>query len=141
LLRRAGEWFERVGVPYELARTKALLAQVLPDGDAALAEAIASAEHLFGPEAAVQPQPERPDDRASGPGTPAGLSPREREILVRLAEGRTNQEVAEELVLSLRTVERHVSNIYLKLGFEGRTARAAAVSFAHRAGLAGRLPD
>jgi DNA-binding NarL/FixJ family response regulator len=63
------------------------------------------------------------------------LSPREREILSLVADGRDNSEIADRLVLSQRTVERHVSNIYLKLGLEGRTARAAAVAWALRNGV------
>ena len=56
------------------------------------------------------------------------LSPREREILLLAAEGLDNQEIAHRLTLSVRTVERHMQNAYLKLGLTGRTARAAAVA-------------
>jgi pimeloyl-ACP methyl ester carboxylesterase/DNA-binding CsgD family transcriptional regulator len=56
------------------------------------------------------------------------LSPREREVLDLCAEGRTNEEIADALTLSPRTVERHLSNIYLKLGVSGPTARTAAVA-------------
>jgi DNA-binding NarL/FixJ family response regulator len=63
------------------------------------------------------------------------LTEREREILRLIGEGIDNREIAERLVLSHRTVERHVSNIYLKLGLEGRAARAAAASYAVRSGL------
>jgi pimeloyl-ACP methyl ester carboxylesterase/DNA-binding CsgD family transcriptional regulator len=56
------------------------------------------------------------------------LSAREREVLHLAAEGRSNAEIAEALVLSVRTVERHLSNAYLKLGISGRTARTAAVA-------------
>jgi pimeloyl-ACP methyl ester carboxylesterase/DNA-binding CsgD family transcriptional regulator len=56
------------------------------------------------------------------------LSVREREILRLAAEGRSNAQIAEALVLSVRTVERHLSNAYLKLGISGRTARTAAVA-------------
>ena len=44
------------------------------------------------------------------------------------AEGRTNEEIAAAWRLSSRTVERHLSNVYLKLGVTGRAARAAAVA-------------
>ena len=47
-----------------------------------------------------------------------------------LAAGRTNQEIADDLVLSVRTVERHISTIYEKLGLKGRTARASAAAIA-----------
>lgn len=62
------------------------------------------------------------------PGTDAAdLSAREREVLLLAAEGLDNQEIADRLTLSVRTVERHFQNVYLKLGLSGRTARAAAV--------------
>ena len=50
------------------------------------------------------------------------LSPRELDVLALAAEGRTNDEIAEALSLSVRTVERHLSNIYLKLGLTGPAA-------------------
>ena len=56
------------------------------------------------------------------------LSPREREVLDLCADGRTNEEIADALTLSPRTIERHLSNIYLKLGVTGPTARTAAVA-------------
>jgi len=56
------------------------------------------------------------------------LSPRERDVIRLAAEGRTNDEIAEVLTLSVRTVERHLSNTYAKLGLNGRVARAAAVA-------------
>jgi len=46
----------------------------------------------------------------------AALTPREREILVLMAEGRSNQGIADRLVITLRAVERHVSTIFNKLG-------------------------
>lgn len=56
------------------------------------------------------------------------LSPREREIIGLAAAGFSNAAIAERLVLSVRTVERHLSNAYLKLGISGRAARTAAVA-------------
>lgn len=55
-----------------------------------------------------------------------GLSAREAEVLGLLTEGLTNQEIAAQLALSVRTVERHTENIYAKLGVRGR-AEAAAI--------------
>ena len=60
----------------------------------------------------------------------ADLSPRELEVLELVAAGLTNEAIAERLFLSVRTVERHLSNIYAKLRLSGKAARAsAAVSF------------
>ncbi|GAB3689133.1 hypothetical protein GCM10028814_30640 [Angustibacter aerolatus] len=56
------------------------------------------------------------------------LSPRELEVLRLAAAGRENQEIADELCLSVRTVERHLQNVYAKLGTSGRSARTAAVA-------------
>ena len=63
------------------------------------------------------------------------LSDREREILGYVARGLRNGEIAEALVLSPRTIERHISNIYAKLGLSGSAARAAAATEAFRLGL------
>jgi pimeloyl-ACP methyl ester carboxylesterase/DNA-binding CsgD family transcriptional regulator len=65
---------------------------------------------------------------ADAPAGVEGLSRREREIVGLAAAGRSNTEIARELGLSARTVERHLSNTYLKLGVSGRTARTAAVA-------------
>jgi pimeloyl-ACP methyl ester carboxylesterase/DNA-binding CsgD family transcriptional regulator len=56
------------------------------------------------------------------------LSHRELEVLALVAEGLSNEEVAARLYLSVRTVERHLSNIYAKLRVSGKAARAAAAS-------------
>ena len=58
----------------------------------------------------------------------AGLSGRELEVLRLAAEGRTNLEIGDAMTLSVRTVERHLSNAYDKLGVSGKAARAAAVA-------------
>jgi DNA-binding NarL/FixJ family response regulator len=61
-----------------------------------------------------------------------GLTDRELEVLRHLAAGVTNKEIAAELVLSVRTVDRHVSNIFVKLGV---SSRAAATAYAHEHGV------
>jgi DNA-binding CsgD family transcriptional regulator/tetratricopeptide (TPR) repeat protein len=67
-------------------------------------------------------------------GEAFGLTPREREVLALVADGRTNRQIADELFISEKTASVHVSNILGKLG-AGNRAEAAAI--AHRAGLAG----
>jgi non-specific serine/threonine protein kinase len=62
----------------------------------------------------------------------AGLTVRELEVLRLVAAGMSSNRIAEELVLSVRTVERHISNIYLKLGVR---SRAQATTYAHRHAL------
>ena len=54
------------------------------------------------------------------------LSGREREVMRLVAEGLNNEEIAARLFLSVRTVERHLSNVYVKLRVSGKAARAAA---------------
>jgi non-specific serine/threonine protein kinase len=62
----------------------------------------------------------------------SGLSKRETEVLRLLAQGQSNSEIATELVLSVRTVEKHVANIYMKIGARGR---ADAATYALRHGV------
>ena len=69
---------------------------------------------------------------AGGPAVAGRLSPREVEVLRLVAEGMTNREIAEALVISERTVINHLSNIFTKTGAENR---AGAAAFAFRHGL------
>ena len=73
--------------------------------------------------------PEQPS--ASGPEHPAGLTPREVEVLGLVATGLTNAQVAQRLFLSPRTVQRHLNSIYHKLGVSSRTA-ATRFAIEHR---------
>ena len=70
------------------------------------------------------------DRRASTGDAPdlRSLTARERDVLRECAEGRTNEDIAVALTLSPRTVERHLSNVYGKLGLSGTAARAGAVA-------------
>jgi DNA-binding NarL/FixJ family response regulator len=78
------------------------------------------------------PNIERPS-RAQGPtattGAPDALSRREVEVLRLVASGKSNQQIADELVISLNTVARHMSNIFDKIG---AVNRAEATSYAYR---------
>ena len=65
--------------------------------------------------------------------TAAGLTPREVEVLRLVATGKTNRAIAAELFLSEKTVARHVSNIFTKLGV---SSRAAATAYAYQHDLA-----
>ncbi|NLG22539.1 MAG: helix-turn-helix transcriptional regulator, partial [Actinomycetales bacterium] len=72
----------------------------------------------------------REAERLLGGGLPDGLTAREAEVLRLVAAGRTNPQIAQELVLSEKTVARHLSNIFGKIGVASRT-EAAAYAFAH----------
>jgi DNA-binding NarL/FixJ family response regulator len=68
---------------------------------------------------------------AGEPAAPAGLpelSDRELAVLELVADGLSNEEIAAPLVISVRTVERHLSNVYAKLRLSGKAARAAAAA-------------
>jgi DNA-binding NarL/FixJ family response regulator len=67
---------------------------------------------------------------STGPIVHDGLTAREMEVLRLVASERSNREIAEELVLSVRTVERHVTNLYAKIGARGK-ADATAYAFRH----------
>jgi DNA-binding CsgD family transcriptional regulator len=66
---------------------------------------------------------------------PEALSHREVEVLSLVADGCSNQEVADALALSIRTVERHLGHIYDKLGANGKSARAVATAYGIANGL------
>jgi DNA-binding CsgD family transcriptional regulator/Flp pilus assembly protein TadD len=124
-------WSE-VGSPYEAARARVLIARALrdlDDEDSAAAELDAARRTFV--ELGATPAAEQVD-RLLRRALPGGLTEREVEVLRLVAEGKSNPEIARVLVLSPKTVERHVSNIFTKLDVSSRTAAAA---YAHEHGL------
>ncbi len=69
---------------------------------------------------------------------PDGLTAREAEVLGLLAAGKTNKQIAARLVLSVSTVQRHVANVYAKIGAHGR---AEATAYALSRGIARARPE
>jgi DNA-binding CsgD family transcriptional regulator len=120
LLREAlGTWV-RARAPYEEARTRVLLAdacRAMDDRESADRE-VDTARTIFESLGAVP-------DLARLTDSDELLSPRELEVLRLVATGATNRAIAEKLVLSERTVDRHVSNIFGKLGVSSRAAATA----------------
>lgn len=139
-LRRGAARWQEVGAPYEAARTRLLVAQAcreLGDRDAADMEFDAARTVLtqLGALADLADLADLGDLATSVPSAPPAdgrLSPRECEVLRLVATGATNRAIAERLVLSEKTVARHVSNIFGKLEL---TSRAAATAYAYEHGL------
>jgi DNA-binding CsgD family transcriptional regulator len=126
-LSAAGEVDEATAAAYEAVELAATMGAV-PLHDEI--EALIRRARLRAP---ASPQPVQDAGRAAEEGEHFGLTVREREVLRLVADGRSNSEIAEELVISRKTASVHVSNILAKLGVSTRV-QAAAV--AHRRGLA-----
>jgi DNA-binding CsgD family transcriptional regulator/uncharacterized protein HemY len=133
-LERAVAAFTRLEIPYEAARTRLLLAGVLAgsDPETAVVEASTAHDTLTGLGAA------READAAAallrdlgvrlGPGRRGDadqLTHREQEVLMLLGEGLSNQQIADRLFITRKTVEHHVARVLTKLGLPGRAAAAA----------------
>jgi DNA-binding CsgD family transcriptional regulator len=134
-LRRAGALWQELRLPYEGARARmayGLAMRAAGDEDGARLElraALAAFERLgaAGDAAAAS-------DLLGGPKElPRGLTAREAEVLRLVASGKTNRDIAVELVISEHTVARHLQNMFVKLGV---ASRAAATAFAYEHGLA-----
>jgi DNA-binding CsgD family transcriptional regulator len=127
--RRAWELWHELGSPYEAARARLLMGtcfRAVGDEESATT-ALLAARQTF-EELGAQPQMIEADKLLQH--TVGGLTRREVEVLRLVAAGRSNPEIARELVLSEKTVARHLSNIFTKLDVSSRTA-AAAYAFAH----------
>jgi DNA-binding NarL/FixJ family response regulator len=129
-LRRAGALWQQLEVPYEAARVRALVGRAcraLGDEETAARELRAARETFrrlgAGPDAAALAEPDRSAETH-------GLTARELQVLRLVAAGATNRSIAAQLILSERTVDRHVSNILAKLRVSSRAA-ATAYSYEH----------
>ena len=136
-LEDAVDLYASCEAPYERARARLALARVLLElGSDDRARAEASAARDAFPEldarrdAALAARLAEP--RSDGDGRSSPLTKRERDILALVAAGKSNREIASELVISQHTVHRHVANILRKLG---EPTRAAAAARAARDGL------
>jgi ATP/maltotriose-dependent transcriptional regulator MalT len=130
-LREAAGFWREIDAPYELARTQVLLGSACAaagDQDAATME-FGAARDTF-TRLGAWPELEALDMLTRG-GRVSTLTVREQQVLRLVARGETNRAIAAELVLSERTVDRHVSNILGKLGVSSRSA-ATAYAFQHR---------
>ena len=129
-LRKSVQAWQGLGCAYEIARCQILLGRALRalgDEDSAVAElkaAVATFDKL-----GAKPS-RREAEQLLRPVLPGGLTAREVEVLSLVASGRSNLQIAEALVLSEKTVARHLSNIFTKIGVPSRTA-AAAYAFEH----------
>lgn len=133
-LRQALELWQDVRAPFEAARARVRLAEAfhrLGDHDTAGLE-LEAARRVF-EEVGAAPSLADLELRGAVPtadAAPGGLTPREVEVIRLVATGATNREVADELVISDKTVGRHLSNIFTKLGVSSRSA-ATAWAFEH----------
>ena len=131
-LRRAWTAWRELDAPYEAARVRVLVGlacRALGDEDTAEME-LDAARAVF-EQLGAAPDLARVDSlaRRASPGGTHGLTPRELQVLRLVTAGRTNKAIAADLVLSERTVDRHVSNIFTKLGV---SSRAAATAYAYQ---------
>jgi DNA-binding CsgD family transcriptional regulator len=127
-LRRACQLWQQVQAPYEVARVQVLMGlacRAVGDQDGAALE-LAAARAAF-TQLGAAPELARLDALAAGAAgaDPTGLTRRELQVLRLVAAGKSNRSIAAELVLSEKTVARHVSNILTKLGLPSRSAATA----------------
>lgn len=133
-LRRAWQLWQALDCPFEAASARRLLGLACRDaGDEEGAElAIGAAQAEFERLGAGLEAARTIELLGDGTGLPAGLTEREAQVLRLVAAGKSNREIADELYLSVKTVARHLSNIFCKLGVSSRTA---ATAFAYERGI------
>lgn len=134
-LRAARQLWQEIGAPYLEARTRVLMGlacRALRDEDGARLEFDAAEGAFLRVGAALDAAQVDAILHHDDPGAAHRLSPREREVLRLVATGRSNRGVATDLKISDKTVARHVSNIFTKLGV---SSRAAATAYAYEHGL------
>jgi ATP/maltotriose-dependent transcriptional regulator MalT len=132
-LRRAWQVWQELEAPYEAARVRVLRGQAchaLGDDDTTAFE-LEAARDVFALLGAA-PDLARVDSliRSAAPVDAHGLTPRELQVLRLVSAGKSNREIASALVISERTVDRHVSNTFAKLGVSSRSA-ATAYAYEH----------
>lgn len=127
-LRRASDGFRDIEAPYEVACTALLIGTARTAlGDTEGAEFEFEAARATFERLGARPDLSRLPARAA-----AGLTAREVQVLRLVAQGATNRAIGSALGLSERTIDRHVSNIFTKLGV---SSRAAATALAYRSNL------
>ncbi len=132
-LRAAQRSWRELDAPHQAARVRLLIGIACRDlDDPASAELEFEAARGSLEQLGAAPDLERLARQLRSP-RPGGLSRRESEVLTLVASGRTNRAIAAELVISEKTVARHVSNIFTKLGL---SSRSQATAYAYRHGLA-----
>ena len=134
VLRRAWQVWRELKAPYEAARVRVLVGlgcRALGDEEAAAMELDAARSVFVQLGAAPELARLKVLARREAALRPGGLTARELQVLRLLAAGKTNHAIASDLLLAEKTVDRHVSNIYSKLGVSSRAA-ATAYAYQHR---------
>jgi DNA-binding NarL/FixJ family response regulator len=131
-LRRAVTTWQSLGAPYEVALARVLLAKAARlAGDEQGAQLELEVAHSVFQRLGASADARRTERLLGGAtAVPGGLTAREVEVLRHVARGKTNREIAAELVISEHTVARHLNNIFAKLDVATRAA-ATAYAFTH----------
>jgi len=130
-MRHAWTAWRELGAPYEAARVRVLIGLACREvGDKDAAEMELDAARRVFQELGATPDLARVEDlsRTAALKAAGGLTAREVQVLRLVAAGKTNRAIATELFISEKTVARHVSNIFTKLGL---STRAAATAYAY----------